>query len=259
LYFVSNRKETIMRGLKISILILISGMAVCGCKEQKQKAAQEKGKTEKEVFMSVTLQWLGHASFKITKDDVTIYIDPWKLADSAHDATVVLVSHGHYDHYSASDVTKVSGPQTKFIASADVVGQHGKGQPLQPGQSVSVDDITITGVAAYNPAKQFHPKANNWLGFVIEIGDSRIYYAGDTDMTEEMKVLKGIDIALLPVGGTYTMNAAEAAEAVEHFKPVKAVPYHWGDIVGGRKDADNFAKKAKCEVTVLTPGETLSL
>jgi L-ascorbate metabolism protein UlaG (beta-lactamase superfamily) len=74
-----------------------------------------------------------------------------------------------------------------------------------------------------------------------------------------MKALKGIDVALLPVGGTYTMDATEAAAATTFIKPKLAIPYHWGDIVGGRSDAEEFAKAAKCETKILTPGQTFNL
>ncbi len=127
-----------------------------------------------------------------------------------------------------------------------------------PGLTVELKSVRIRGVAAYNPNKQFHPKANNWVGFIIEIGSKRIYYAGDTDLTEEMKALKDIDMALLPVGGTYTMNAAEAVEATKHIKPKQAIPYHWGEIVGSRSDAERFAELAECEVKVLAVGESIS-
>lgn len=209
--------------------------------------------------MPITLQWLGHASFKICQDDVTIYIDPWKLRESSHDATLVLVSHSHHDHYSAGDIAKVSGANTRIIASADVVEQHGNGEGIKPGQTIELDGVSVIGVASYNPNKRFHPKENNWLGFIIEIGSKRIYYAGDTDLTEEMKALGDIDLALVPVGGTYTMDAEQAAEAIEHMKPQRAIPYHWGDIIGSRQDAEQFAESAKCEVTVLTPGESIKL
>jgi L-ascorbate metabolism protein UlaG (beta-lactamase superfamily) len=169
---------------------------------------------------------------------------------------VVLVSHGHYDHYSEEDIAKISGGDTKLIGSGDVIEQEKKGDVIEPGQSVAVGDVKISGVAAYNPNKQFHPKGNNWLGFVIEIGGVRIYYAGDTDVTEEMKGVSDIDLALLPVGGTYTMDAEEAAGVVGQFKPRRAVPYHWGDIVGKRGDADRFSMLAECGVTILKPGES---
>jgi len=208
--------------------------------------------------MAVTVKWLGHASFRISHEDTVIYIDPWKVHDSAKDADVVLVSHSHYDHYSQEDIDKVSGADTQLLASNDVVATAG-GRAVTPGLAVELDGVKIIGVAAYNPAKQFHPKRNQWLGFVVELGGKRIYYAGDTDLINEMKELKDIDLALLPVGGTYTMSATEAAEAVGRIGPKQAVPYHWGDIVGGPSDAEQFAEKAQCEVKVLQPGESLSL
>ena len=90
----------------------------------------------------------------------------------------------------------------------------------------------------------FSSLSNNWIGFVITLGEKRIYYAGDTDRTPEMDAVRDIDLALMPVGGTYTLDGPEAAEAVDHFKPRRALPYHWGDIVGSRADADKFAELA---------------
>ena len=209
--------------------------------------------------MAVTIQWLGHASFKIKGNGEVVYIDPWKLDEASHDATVVLVSHRHYDHCSAEDAAKVSGPETKMFGPSDVIAGAGKGQVIKPAETVTAGGVRITGVASYNPAKQFHPKANNWLGFVIEIGAKRIYYAGDTDVTDEMNQLGEVDVALLPVGGTYTMNAREAAAAAERIKPAQAIPYHWGDIVGGANDAEQFAEMASCEVIVLNPGQSVDI
>ncbi|MHC4439559.1 MAG: MBL fold metallo-hydrolase [Planctomycetota bacterium] len=209
--------------------------------------------------MGITLQWLGHASFKICHEDTVIYIDPWKLKQSPQDASIVLVSHSHYDHYSPEDIARVSGADTKLIASADVVTKEKAGQAITPGLTIELGDVRVSGVAAYNPDKQFHPKSGNWIGFVVELGSKRIYYAGDTDLTDEMKSLKGIDVALLPVGGTYTMNAADAAKATEHIKPKRAIPYHWGDIVGARTDAEKFANTVECETKILIPGETITL
>jgi len=209
--------------------------------------------------MPVTIRWLGHASFKISSGETVVYIDPWKLSESQRDATVVLISHSHYDHYSAEDIAKVSGPGTKIVGPAEVAQKQRNGQVLIPGESVTIDGVNISGVASYNPSKQFHPKANNWLGFVVELGSVRIYYAGDTDLTDEMKGLSDIDVALLPVGGTYTMGAEEAATAIGYIKARHAIPYHWGDIVGDRGDAEKFADTAECEVVVLRPGEEMEL
>jgi L-ascorbate metabolism protein UlaG (beta-lactamase superfamily) len=146
-----------------------------------------------------------------------------------------------------------------MFGPGDVVAEAGKGQEMKPSETVTAGEVRITGVASYNPAKQFHPKANNWLGFVIEIGAKRIYYAGDTDATDEMNQLGDVDVALLPVGGTYTMNAKEAAAATERIKPARAIPYHWGDIVGGANDADQFAEMSGCEVVVLKPGQSVDI
>ena len=209
--------------------------------------------------MGTTLQWLGHAGFNICHEDTVIYVDPWKLKDSPHDASFVLVSHSHYDHYSTEDIARVSGAETKLVASADVVAKEKAGQAITPGQTIELGSVRVSGVAAYNPSKQFHPKSNNWVGFVIEVGSKRIYYAGDTDLTEEMKALENIDVALLPVGGTYTMNPTEAAEATSHIMPKLAIPYHWGDIVGEQSDAEQFAKSAKCETKILIPGDRITL
>ncbi len=209
--------------------------------------------------MGITIQWLGHASFRICHQANVIYIDPWKLKDAPHDATLVLVSHNHYDHYSPQDIAKVSGPNTKLVAPPDVIGKQKGGEAITNGLTIELENARLVGVAAYNPNKQFHPKASNWVGFVIELGSKRLYYAGDTDLTPEMKALKGIDMALLPVGGTYTMNATEAAEAVKSIKPKSAIPYHWGDIVGGRADAEKFAKATECDTKILTPGQTITL
>jgi L-ascorbate metabolism protein UlaG (beta-lactamase superfamily) len=246
--------------MKLLILIVLFGLTVCGCKKKDvevENAQTTEEQIRKEAVMGITIQWLGHASFRISYEDKVIYIDPWKLKESVGDATLVLVSHSHYDHYSAEDIAKVSGAETKLIASADVIAKEKAGEGITPGLTVALDGIWVKGVAAYNSDKQFHPKRNNWVGFVIEIGSKRIYYAGDTDLTEEMKGLKDIDVALLPVGGTYTMNAKEAAEATSHIRPKLAIPYHWGDIIGGQSDAEAFSEQVECDVKVLLPGETV--
>ena len=253
-----------MHGLRFVILGMVVGAAMCGCRKEETtlettETTRKGEEPRKEAAMGTTLQWLGHASFKICREDTVLYIDPWKVENSPHDATLVLVSHSHYDHYSPEDIAKVSGPDTKLIASSDVIAKETAGEAMMPGLTVELENARLIGVAAYNRDKQFHPKANNWVGFVIELGSKRIYYAGDTDLTEEMKALENIDVALLPVGGTYTMDATEAAEAVAHFKPKVAIPYHWGDIVGGRSDAEQFAKSAKCETKILTPGDQIDL
>ncbi len=101
--------------------------------------------------------------------------------------------------------------------------------------------MTIETVRAYNNEKPFHPKANNWVGFIVTIDGGKIYHAGDTDFITEMKSLTA-DVGLLPIGGTYTMEAPEAAQAVKAMKLTTAVPMHWGKVVGSRDDADAFKR-----------------
>jgi L-ascorbate metabolism protein UlaG (beta-lactamase superfamily) len=206
----------------------------------------------------IYITWLGHASVKVAWTDQTIYVDPYQLTDSPHDATLLLVTHSHSDHYSPADITKIKSAQTQFIGPADVVKSYGSGQVIAPGQTLQVGALAITGVAMYNITTSNHPKSNNWVGFIVQIGRRRIYFAGDTDLTPEMKALTDIDVAFLPAGGTYTMAAAEAAEATKYLKPTLAIPYHWGTIVGTKADADKFVALAACNAKAMTKGETIS-
>ncbi len=208
--------------------------------------------------MPVILSWLGHASFLISGSS-TIYIDPWQIDGEPHDGDVILVSHSHYDHLSPEDIRAVSKEDGQIVGSRDVVDELGRGEILLPGGEYSLKGLKVQGVAAYNVEKEFHPKENEWLGFVIEIDGKRIYYAGDTDAVSEMDSLENIDVALLPVGGTYTFNAGEAAEALQNFKPRKVIPYHWGAVVGHRKDAVKFAKKTDLPVEILSPMDSIYL
>jgi L-ascorbate metabolism protein UlaG (beta-lactamase superfamily) len=211
-----------------------------------------------EAALPIYITWLGHASVKVVWAEQVIYIDPLDLTTSPQDATLILVTHSHSDHYSPADIARVRNAQTQFIAPPDVVQAYRSGQTIAPGQTIELSGFRIIGVAAYNINKTNHPKANNWVGFIIEIGSRRIYLAGDTDLTPEMKALTDIDVAFLPAGGTYTMTAAEAAEATKYFMPGLAIPYHWGRSVGTLADAQLFARNAACNAKVMTKGETIS-
>jgi len=197
-----------------------------------------------EVPQPIYVTWLGHASVRIAWKGLVVYVDPYRLTASPQDADLILITHSHSDHYSPSDIARVRKAQTQFVAPPDVVKALGVGNSLAPGQSVEILGLIIDGVASYNITKTNHPKANNWLGFVVNIGSNRIYCAGDTDLTPEMKALTDIDLAFLPAGGTYTMDATEAAQATRFIQPTLAVPYHWGTATGSIADAEQFARLA---------------
>lgn len=207
----------------------------------------------------VKIRWYGHTSFKLWQEDFILYIDPVNLPQPVADANLILVSHTHGDHYSASTVRALSNEQTQVIGATSVISQYAEGTSLLPGETLEAAGIRITGVASYNTNKANHPKSNQWLGFVISIGGLRIYYGGDTDVTPEMEALENIDVAILPVGGTYTMTASEAAAATHNFKPALSIPSHWGRNVGTIADAQRFADQAYGQVVIMAPHQQLNV
>jgi len=200
--------------------------------------------------MKNVIQWLGHATILI-RGEKTVMVDPWKVPPSAaRPVDLVLVTHDHYDHCSPDDVARVSGPATQVLAPSDAAAKLGPAaQAISPGEVLAVSGVAVEAVPAYNLNKQFHPKVNGWLGYVVTLGGERIYVAGDTDRTPEMDEVKA-DVAVVPVGGTYTMTADAA---VNRMKPLTAVPIHFGDIVGSKDDANRFAALCDVPVKILTP------
>lgn len=204
--------------------------------------------------MLENIRWLGHASFKIT-GDVVIYIDPWRLSKAEKkDADLILITHSHYDHCSEEDVRIIQKDDVAIVTTADSAQKfHQKCEIVRPGDRVSVKGVDIEAVPAYNLKKSFHPKANGWVGFIISVGGKRIYHAGDTDLIPEMDGITA-DIALFPIGGTYTMDAKDAAEAANKINPEVAIPMHYGSIVGSANDAQRFKELCKCKVEILGGG-----
>ncbi len=203
------------------------------------------------------IHWLGHATFRIEDGRTQIYIDPWKLPAGAPKADVILITHSHFDHLSPEDIAKIEQPGTKFLAPADVAGKL-KGKQVttaSPGGTYTVGGLKVEAVAAYNTNKDFHKRSEHWVGYVVTLSDgTRIYHTGDSDVTPEMEAVR-TDVALMPCGGTYTMTAAEVAQAANVFKPKVLIPMHWGDIVGSKADAEAVAKAFTAGKTVVKPVE----
>lgn len=188
------------------------------------------------------IHWLGHDTFRITGGGKVIYTDPFKMDKGGARADLILITHEHYDHCSPEDVAKVAGPETVIVATPDCAGKlKGKVKTVKPGDKLTAAGFDIEVVRAYNTNKKFHPKANDWVGYIFTVEGKRIYLAGDTDHIPEMKDFRA-DIALLPVSGTYVMTAEEAAQAAKDIKPETAVPMHFGSIVGAKGDAERFKK-----------------
>lgn len=209
-----------------------------------------KGTIPVKAFAEKNIHWLGHDTFKIVGQK-TVVIDPFKLA-KADKADIICITHEHFDHCSPEDIEKLRGPNTVVVAPSDCAKKiGGKVQTIKAGQKLTVNGVAIEAVPAYNSNKNFHPRANGWVGYIITLDNIRIYHAGDTDRIPEMKDIKA-DIALLPVSGTYVMTADEAVQAALDIKPQVAIPMHYGSIVGGPDDAKRFqdALKDKVEVVI---------
>jgi L-ascorbate metabolism protein UlaG (beta-lactamase superfamily) len=204
------------------------------------------------------MHWLHHASFRLEAAGKVIYFDPWKIKNRVK-ADYILISHEHYDHFSIPDIDGIAGDNTVIICPVNGMDEiKGKNvKRLKPSEKYSDSVISVEAVPAYNTNKAFHEKRTMKNGYVVEIAGIRLYHAGDTDITHEMKALVNISIAMVPVGGTYTMNPKEAAEAVNIFKPGIAVPMHWGSIVGSEKDAQEFKRLAQVKVEIMKEEEKL--
>ena len=199
------------------------------------------------------IEVLYHSSIKISKDKI-IYIDPFKINKNYSDADIIFITHDHYDHYSEEDIDKVINENTTIVIPEDLLTRllrKGINKnsiiTVKPNENYIVQGIKFETIPAYNINKTFHPKENNWVGYIIIIDSIRYYIAGDTDITEENKKVK-CDVAFVPVGGTYTMDFKEAAQLINEIKPKIAVPIHYGSIVGTEQDATNFVKLLQPEI-----------
>ena len=196
-----------------------------------------------------------HSSIRIDEDKV-IYFDPYRIITEPHDADLVFITHAHYDHFSPEDIVKVQKEGTLFVMPQSMKGEEAKlaVSPEQlvwlcPNENTIISGYEVQTIPSYNTNKPMHPRENGWLGYVVKIGEKTLYVAGDTDVTKEAKAVV-CDIALLPIGATYTMNASEAAELTNFMKPSVVIPTHYGTLVGKPEDADEFQSLVHPDVSV---------
>ena len=195
-----------------------------------------------------------HSSIKFS-DNIKIYFDPYEINENNNNADIIFITHNHYDHYSENDIKKIYNANTKFIIPKDLekellnLGIKKENiVTVAPNNNYNVLDISFKSIPAYNINKPFHPKENNWIGYLINYNNFTYYIAGDTDITEDNKLIK-CDVAFLPIGGKYTMNYKEAAELTNIIKPKIVVPIHYGLIIGTTEDAIEFAKLINKDIT----------
>ena len=208
-----------------------------------------------------SVEWLGHSGFRVRAARTTIYIDPYRVAKAAVPADLILVTQGHYDHFSPRDIQAISHKDTWLVAPAAVSElAGGRVMSIAPGEVVEPEfahGVSIGAVAAYNTSKRdadgklFHAREAGGVGYDVNIRGERLYHAGDTDVIPEMDQVTGVDVALLPVSGTYVMTAEEAAEAARRIQPRLAVPMHWGEHLGTKQDADRFAELTPVPVAIM--------
>jgi L-ascorbate metabolism protein UlaG (beta-lactamase superfamily) len=205
----------------------------------------------------IELKWLGHSGFLIEYLNKKIYIDPYQISNNLEKADLILITHSHHDHCSFEDIYKLIQGNTKVLMTADCQSKIVridipiKMEIMEPNKEVTIGNLKIIGIPAYNKDKNFHPLEELWIGYLIKLNNTIIYHAGDTDLIQEMQKLtghkrKGVNfIALLPVGGRFTMDAEEAVEAANIIKPDIAIPMHYNSIIGTQEDAQEF--KELCE------------
>ncbi|SCX15185.1 L-ascorbate metabolism protein UlaG, beta-lactamase superfamily [Lachnospiraceae bacterium YSD2013] len=192
-----------------------------------------------------------HNSIKIDAEVGAVYVDPFEMDEAPHDATFVLITHDHYDHFSVKDIEKVVNKNTVLVVPRKMVEKAreveslvAKIETVKPEISKNIDGLELETVPMYNIMKPFHPKVAEWVGYIVTVAGSRIYIAGDIDAIKEAKEVK-CDVALVPVGGFYTMDAKKAAGLINTMKPKVAIPVHYGNLVGTAKDGEEFAKHVK--------------
>jgi L-ascorbate metabolism protein UlaG (beta-lactamase superfamily) len=200
--------------------------------------------------------WFRQSAYLWRGEGLNVYIDPWGVTTD-DTADLLFITHAHSDHLSPEDIDRVRKADTRIFAPHDVAKElSGDVTPVAPGDSVEALGVRAQAVPAYNIREErleMHPKSNNWVGYILTLGSTTYYHAGDTDHAPELSEVHA-DVAFVPIGGTYTMEVPEAAGLVKAIAPQIAVPMHYGFVVGSPSDAEWFAKEADpVTVETLTP------
>lgn len=198
-------------------------------------------------YDTIEIEKYTHDTFKL-KGSLVVYIDPYKIEDRAPEpADVIVVTHEHFDHCSPADMRKIAQADKTVIVGPAEIREKVEDVPakevvyMKVWQKWERGKLTVQAWPAYNIGKDFHPKTDNKLGYVISLDGVALYHAGDSDFIPEMEQLKGkVQIALLPVSGTYVMNWQEAVKAADAIQPDLVIPMHYGVIVGSSEDALKF-------------------
>lgn len=200
---------------------------------------------------------LFHSSVRIDTGSRIIYFDPYEITEESHDADVIFITHDHFDHFSPKDIQKISKQDTSLVLpekiNKKVITKEGLSPEhcvwMRAGQTRQIGGLDVEAIPAYNVHKPFHSKKAGWLGYLIILDDVRIFVAGDTDQHPENEQVI-TDIALVPIGGMFTMNARQAADFINTIHPQAAIPIHYGQVAGKRSDEDVFAAAVEDSIQV---------
>ena len=167
---------------------------------------------------------------------------------------MIFLTHSHFDHYSKEDIEKILNKNTILIFPLSMKNEvndiYENIVYFDVDEEKNIEGYKVKAVPSYNVNKPMHPKENKWLGYIIEINNQQIYVCGDTDYNEDNEKIR-CDIILIPVGGTYTMNAMEAANLVNKIEPKIAIPTHYGTLVGEKNHGDEFEKYVNKNIKVV--------